>query len=356
MQSERGDILEERYAIKLSFKLGKNATEIYEMLRTAFEASIINRASIFEWHKRFKEGRESVGADERCGRSKEVRIPELIGQIKNFMDKDSCVSVETISAQFDVSVETVHTIIREKLKMKMICAKCVPRVLREDQRQRHCHDSRLSWSFQLPQFLMLRWPVMKAGSSAMTQRPRDRVPSGSMLALPDQRRLDRANPPSNFWWSLFWHLWHDLHALGCHWTESQQGILCWVFNGVQEENPSEEASTFQFGSVAFPPRQCSSTQLHPWPKWASRQFLSLHIVQTLLPVTFGYSLSSRKSLESVVMRQLRRWKSLCQWSLTRSHKRNSMGPSRICWNGTTRAMQPEEITSKGTRVPHVYYQ
>ena len=31
--------------------------------------------------------------DERCGRSKEVRTPELIGQIKNFMDKDHCVSI-----------------------------------------------------------------------------------------------------------------------------------------------------------------------------------------------------------------------------------------------------------------------
>ena len=32
-----------------------------------------------------------------------------------------------------------------------------------------------------------------------------------------------------------------------------------------------------------------------WPRWASRQFLSLPIVQTLLPVTFDYSLSSRKN-------------------------------------------------------------
>ena len=31
-------------------------------------------------NKRFKEGRESVSDDERCGRSKEVRTPELIGQ------------------------------------------------------------------------------------------------------------------------------------------------------------------------------------------------------------------------------------------------------------------------------------
>ena len=49
------------------------------MLQTAFRPSCMNRTSVFEWHKRFKEGRESVRDDERCGRSKEVNTPELIG-------------------------------------------------------------------------------------------------------------------------------------------------------------------------------------------------------------------------------------------------------------------------------------
>ena len=102
----------------------------------------MNRSSVFEWHKRFKEGKEFVRDDERCGRSKKARTPELIGQIKNFMDKDCRVSIETISAQFDVSVRTVHTIIHEELKIWKIYAKFVPRVLREDQKERHCHDSR----------------------------------------------------------------------------------------------------------------------------------------------------------------------------------------------------------------------
>ena len=115
MQSGCQETSEERYAIKLCFKLRKNATETCGMLQTAFGASCRNRASVFEWHKRFKEGRESVRDDERCGRSKEVRTPELIGQIKNFMDKDSRVSIERIRAQ---------------------------RVLREDQKKRRCHDSR----------------------------------------------------------------------------------------------------------------------------------------------------------------------------------------------------------------------
>ena len=74
----QSDTLEEWYAIKFSFKLGKNATETYGMLQTAFGPSCMNRAWVFEWHKRFKEGRESVRDDERCGRSKEVNTPELI--------------------------------------------------------------------------------------------------------------------------------------------------------------------------------------------------------------------------------------------------------------------------------------
>ena len=50
------------------------------MLQTAFVPSCMNRASDFEWYKRFKENKESVRDDERCGRSKEVNIAELIGE------------------------------------------------------------------------------------------------------------------------------------------------------------------------------------------------------------------------------------------------------------------------------------
>ena len=57
------------------------------MLQTAFGASCMNRSSVFEWHKRFKEGRESVRDDEMCGRSKEVNTPQLIGQKNVSLDE-----------------------------------------------------------------------------------------------------------------------------------------------------------------------------------------------------------------------------------------------------------------------------
>ena len=239
--------------------------------------------------------------------------------------------------------------------MRKISAKFVPRGLREDLKERSGHDSR-----EMVELINSNPAVLNALVTCdeiwiyRDQRPRDRVPSGSMLALPDPRRPDRVNPPTNIWWSLFWQHWHDLHALGSHWTDSQQGISCWGFKGVQDEIRSEESCTLQIGSVAFPSgHQLTTPTLSQtiWLRWASRQFLSLLRVQTLLPVTFGYCLSPRKNLEAVVMRQLRRWKRLWWRSLTRSHKRIS----RSCWHGTTSALQPEEITSKRTRVSYVYY-
>ena len=76
----QSDTLEERYAIKLCFKLRKNATETYRKLQTAFRPSCMNRVWGFEWYKRFKEGTESVKDYESYGRSKEVNTPDLIGQ------------------------------------------------------------------------------------------------------------------------------------------------------------------------------------------------------------------------------------------------------------------------------------
>ena len=252
MQSGREDTLEERYAIKFCFKLGNNATETYGMLQTAFRPSCMNRAWVFEWHKRFNEGRESVRYYERYGRSKEVRTPELIGQIKNFMDKDRRVSIETISAQFDVNVGTVHTIIPEELKMQKICAKFVPRVLREDQKERHCHDSRKMVDLINSDPAVLDALVTCDESWIYSYDQETKFPVEACWLSQTQEGQAEQIHPQTFDDPIFWQHEHDLHALGSHWTDSQQGILYWGFKGVQEEIPSEEASTLQIGSVAFP--------------------------------------------------------------------------------------------------------
>ena len=163
---------------------------------------------------------------------------------------------------------------------------------------------------------------MKAESTAMPQRPRDRVPSGRMLALPDPRRPDRANPPTNFWWSLFFD---STGMIYMHWAPTGQTVNKEYYVEVLREfrksfrrkRPALFKSVSSISTRTMHQSTTPSLSQTIWPRWASRQFLSLPIVQTLIPVTFAYSLSS----EAAVMR----WKRLWRRSLTRSHKRLKWG-------------------------------
>ena len=137
------------------------------------------------------------------------------------------------------------------------------RVLREDQKERRCHDSRemVELINSDPALLdALRWKL------DLLLWPRDQeteFPVEACWLSQTQEGQSEQIHPQTFDDPFFWQHWHDLHALGFHWTDSQQGKLCWGFKGVQEEIPSEEASNLQIGSVAFPSGQCTSPQLHP---------------------------------------------------------------------------------------------
>ena len=194
------------------------------MLQTPFRSSCMNRASVFDGHKRFKEGRESVRDDEKCGRRKEVRTLELIGQMKNFMDEDHRVSIETISAQLDVSVGTLHTIIREELKMRKICPMGA---------QRRSERKTLSWQQgdgRADQFRSrsswcsgdLRWKL------DLLLWPREQETyfpvEACWLSQTQECQTEKIHPQTSDD-PFFWQHWHDLHALGSHWTDSQQVML-----------------------------------------------------------------------------------------------------------------------------------
>ena len=89
-------------------------------------------------------------------------------------------------------------------------------------------------------------------------------------------------PCVNLAWVFEWNrdpskagsLWKRMRGVGGvrksehqSWLAKRLGLgwrlLYWSFKGVQEEIPSEEASTLQIGTVEFPPAQYTSQQLHP---------------------------------------------------------------------------------------------
>jgi hypothetical protein len=69
-------LLEQHININFYAKLGKSVGQTLQMLTEAYDVDTTKKSSVFEWHKRFKEGREDVKDDERTGRPKTHRTDE----------------------------------------------------------------------------------------------------------------------------------------------------------------------------------------------------------------------------------------------------------------------------------------
>jgi len=60
--------VEQRVNVTFCVKLGKSDTETYNLLKKVYGDECLSRSQAFEWFKRFKEGREEIGDDQRSGR------------------------------------------------------------------------------------------------------------------------------------------------------------------------------------------------------------------------------------------------------------------------------------------------
>jgi hypothetical protein len=69
--------MEQRASIKFCVKLNQTVTEMFEMLKSVYGEECSSRTSASEWHKRFKDVRESL-QDDRKGRPSTFRTEEFV--------------------------------------------------------------------------------------------------------------------------------------------------------------------------------------------------------------------------------------------------------------------------------------
>jgi transposase len=80
--------MKQRVNIKACVKLGKTPTETYEMLQTVYGDEALSGSSIFEWFKRFKDGREDLQDDPRSGRPSTSRNADTIANVREMVTWD----------------------------------------------------------------------------------------------------------------------------------------------------------------------------------------------------------------------------------------------------------------------------
>lgn len=114
--------MEQRIIIKFLAKSGKNSTETYEMLKKVYGDDSLSKRSVFDWHKQFRNGRETVEDEPRAGPSRTVRTPEMIQKVRDFIAKERNASVRMISDALGISTGSVQKIRRMDLNKKKVCA------------------------------------------------------------------------------------------------------------------------------------------------------------------------------------------------------------------------------------------
>jgi len=126
---------EQRTCIKFWFKIGKTATETYQLLQQAYGEDAMGRTQVFGWFRRFKEGRTSVASDPRLGQLSTSRNEEMIAKVRTIVRNNRRLTVREIADDCGISAGSCDAILTDDLHMKRVCAKFVTRLLTDDQRE-----------------------------------------------------------------------------------------------------------------------------------------------------------------------------------------------------------------------------
>jgi transposase len=104
-------------------KIGKRASETLAMLTVAYVEYAMKKSSVFEWHRRFKEGREDVQDYPRSGQPKRQRTDANVDRVQTLMRSDRRLGVTVIAEEVNIKMKSVRQIVKKYLGIRTISAK-----------------------------------------------------------------------------------------------------------------------------------------------------------------------------------------------------------------------------------------
>ena len=99
--------IEKQINLKILVCLGKTPTEALKLLQEVYGDNTMSRIRLFEWHRRFKEGREEVKDDHRSGRPSTSRTDENVERVIQKVQSNRCLTVRMIADELGMNREKV---------------------------------------------------------------------------------------------------------------------------------------------------------------------------------------------------------------------------------------------------------
>ena len=136
----------------------------------------MSRTRVFEWHKKFHEGRTDAEDDERSRRPTISKTTNNNREIEKIVREDRRLSIRLIAERMSIDKETVWQVLHENLHMTKVCAQIVSKLLTSDQKEKSqeiCADISKQIE-ENPKFLdsVITVHAMRDEYSSTTQRQR----------------------------------------------------------------------------------------------------------------------------------------------------------------------------------------
>ena len=106
----------------------------YEEMKPVFGDECPSRVTVHRWHLQFQRGQTSLEDAHRSGRPADVTTDVKIEAVNAHIMRDGRITVKRLAEILTISESTVLRIIHDKLGMKKLSARWIPRLLTAEQR------------------------------------------------------------------------------------------------------------------------------------------------------------------------------------------------------------------------------
>ena len=120
---------------KIQAQLGFLPTEIHADLQKVHGNGALKYATVCKWVCCFNDGRESIENDPRVGRPVSVLMEKDVATVKKLIEEDARYAVQEIEELSGIHSSSALKILCERLGLHKICARWVPHLLTDEQKQ-----------------------------------------------------------------------------------------------------------------------------------------------------------------------------------------------------------------------------